>query len=62
MLEITLNEWTTEAGAGMHGTPRYQELHKAAEAGTLVVIGNDGERLVPARFGADNWKLEPEKI
>lgn len=60
MIEITFSQWVSEAGAGMHGTPRYEELHKAAEEGNLVVIDNDGKRLVPVKFG-DNWKLESEK-
>jgi len=59
-MEISFQEWVSDAGAGMDGTPRFEELHKAAEKGNLVVIDNDGNRLVPVRFG-ENWKLEPEK-
>ncbi len=60
MIEITYSDWMSEAGPGMHGTPRYEELHKAAEEGNLVVIDHEGNRLVPVRFG-ESWKLEPEK-
>ena len=59
-MEISFQEWVSDAGAGMHGTPRFTELHRAAERGNLVIIDNDGNRLVPVRFG-ENWKLEPEK-
>jgi hypothetical protein len=58
-MEITFQEWMTYAGAGMHGTTRYSELHKAAEERKIVVIQN-GKRLIPIPYG-DNWKLEPEK-
>jgi hypothetical protein len=60
MIEITYQEWVVDAGAGMLGTPRYEEIHKAAAEGKLVVIGNNGERMKPVPFGED-WKLESEK-
>jgi hypothetical protein len=60
-MEITFQEWVMDGGAGMIGTPRFEEIHRAADEGKLVVIGKDGERMIPVRFG-DNWKLEPEKV
>lgn len=60
MIEITFSEWFTEAGAGMFGTPRFGELHKAAEEGKLIVIGNKGERLIPTKIG-ESWVLQPEQ-
>lgn len=59
-ITITHQEWVSDAGAGMCGTPRYEEIHKAADQGRLVVVDNKGNRLVPVRFG-ESWRLEPEK-
>jgi hypothetical protein len=59
-MEITLQEWNAEFGATAADTGRYDELHRAAEEGTLVVIGQKGERLIPVRLGEFNWTLEPE--
>ena len=60
MMEITIQEWEVDAGAGMHGTPRYEELHRAAAERRLVVI-KDGKRMIPVRIGDDYWTLEAEE-
>lgn len=58
-ITISYQDWVMEAGPGMDGTDRFEELHRAAETGTLLVIDHTGKRLVPVnRVGL--WALEPE--
>jgi hypothetical protein len=58
-LEITYKEWVSDASAGMRGTPRYEQLHQAAENQKLVIIDTEGARMIPVRFG-ESWRLERE--
>lgn len=58
MEEITLTEWLSDAGAGMFGTPRFEQLHAAATEGKLIVIDSNGNRLVPTA-STMGWELKP---